>query len=385
MNYTFDFIERVRKIDPDGLIRYLKASNWKELDKPGYQGVKIFQIFQRDTMYQANVPVDRTLSDYDWAMCYAVEQIASALDRINSIDRLVTELANPSSDIIWFQIKKASSNSGAIGCNAAIDAYINAEKLVKTASLDLTDPSEYHLSGRQETDSKETLQNCMFGQTAVGSYVVPLIIPLSKSDESNRDQMTLNDEAVKPTNRKISDKIIESIQQVKDSIDNNTLKEVMTSRNNKNPPFSANFLEALSAIGISEEQTEVNISVQRTPTVKSNKPTIDQVSLTNKYYEPIITVVQAIKKKHSTEEKTFIGKISKLDANYDADKRTEGKITIVYIDNGNKRKTAKIMLPKEKYDIAINAHAKGADVKVVGIISGHKIKNIECSDFSIVR
>lgn len=97
------------------------------------------------------------------------------------------------------------------------------------------------------------------------------------------------------------------------------------------PPISANFLEALSSIGIYKEGSEVNISIKWAPTVKENKAKVDSVSLTHDYFKPIDAVVQTIKSKRA-DEKMFVGAVSKLKATPNAEKRTEGEATIVFID-----------------------------------------------------
>ena len=143
-------------------------------------------------------------------------------------------------------------------------------------------------------------------------------------------------------------------------------------------------MEALSSIGIYKEGSEVNISIKWAPTVKENKAKVDSVSLTHDYFKPIDAVVQTIKSKRA-DEKVFVGAVSKLKATPNAEKRTEGEATIVYLDPATEKAcTAKVLLQKEDYHQATEAHDKGTTVKVTGRLSGQKSKTIEYSKFEVL-
>lgn len=190
-------------------------------------------------------------------------------------------------------------------------------------------------------------------------YIKYTSIPFTKLEEGKLIQMTLFNEEVDKSNspsRNVTNKIITSIQQVKETIENGTFQEMMLPKNEQEPPpISANFLEALSSIGIYKEGSEVNISIKWAPTVKENKAKVDSVSLTHDYFKPIDAVVQTIKSKRA-DEKMFVGAVSKLKATPNAEKRTEGEATIVFIDpETEKKRTTKVMLQKEDYHQATEA------------------------------
>ncbi|MGA3110576.1 MAG: hypothetical protein ABSE15_00905 [Candidatus Bathyarchaeia archaeon] len=385
MIYTVDFLEIAGKLNYVEIAKYLKDLGWNEVES--YPNVKIFQIFSNKILYQADIPLDRKLRDYNSAMLRAVQQIAEFSNK--STEHVLLELLNPLSDIIRFQVKEGTDESGTIKVEDAIKLYENAKKIVTFASMDYLRPSQYHL-GRPDSISQELIQNCRFGQTEIGSYIVSLVIPFTKLDEGKLVQMTLfNEEMDKSSSitRNVTDKIITSIQQVKETINNGTFNEMMLPKNEQEhpPPISANFLEALSSIGISKEDSEVDISIKWAPTVKDNRAEINSVSLTNDYYKPIETVVRMIKSKRANE-KEFVGRVSKLQATPNAEKRTEGEATIVYLDpDSEKACTAKVLLQKEDYNMAIEAHEKGKPVKVTGKLSGQKSKTIDYRKFEVLE
>lgn len=65
-------------------------------------------------------------------------------------------------------------------------------------------------------------------------------------------------------------------------------------------------------------------------------------------------------------------------------KRDMGKITIVYLDENDRKRTATANLAKRDYDKAIEAHEKGLHVEVVGEITGKTGNTMNCEFFDII-
>ena len=385
MIYTADFYEIAGKIKNTEMTKYLRDLGWREIQSKR-ASVKIFQIFEGEEFYQADVPIDREFSDYKLAIYRAVEQIAKWSKK--STEHVLLELLNPLSDIFRIRIKEAQEESGTIRVEDAVKLFENAKKLVTAAAMDLYKPSQYHL-GRPDATSQELVNNCRFGQTEIGSYIVSLVIPFTKEVEDGKlVQMNLYMEEAEKANsptRLVANKIMTSIQTVRQAIDDGTLTEKMCpppTRTEPPPPISANFLEALSAIGIDKEGSEVDITVRWAPTVKSNRAEVDSVKLTYDDNTPIQAVVQTIKSKRADEEE-FDGKISELSAAPNAENRKDGEVKLVYLDKDNNRKTAKVLLKKEDYHVALEAHDLGKSVRVIGRLSGQKSKTIEYSRFIV--
>ncbi|MCL2135007.1 MAG: hypothetical protein FWH37_05570 [Candidatus Bathyarchaeota archaeon] len=386
MIYTANFHEMAGEINHVDIAKYLKDLGWKELERKR-SNVKVFQLIVDGELYQANIPTSRSLIDYNRSMYKAVEQIALSTKKEKSVEHVLLELLNPLSDIIRFHVKADSIKSGTIMFEDAIILFENAKKLVTYAAMDLEKPSEYH-TGVPSLSSREVIKNCRFGQTEVGNYIVSIVLPFVKIEGNKTVQLNLFGEEADKINsitRQITNKIMNSIQQVKDSIKNDSLSELMKPQNNEPPLISANFLEALNSIGIYKEKTEVNISVKWAPTVQVNKANIETVSITDAYYKPIEAIVNTIKHNRAVNEQEFLGRISKLQALPDVEKRKEGEISLVYLNPDTQRaRTATVVLKKEDYQVATEAHADGKTVRIIGRIAGQRSKNIKYSSFEVV-
>lgn len=70
----------------------------------------------------------------------------------------------------------------------------------------------------------------------------------------------------------------------------------------------------------------------------------------------------------------------------DTSKRTNGKVTIVYLDENDSKKTVSVQLAKDDYNKAIEAHESGSHVEVIGKIedNGKRKKLMTAESFFII-
>ena len=74
-----------------------------------------------------------------------------------------------------------------------------------------------------------------------------------------------------------------------------------------------------------------------------------------------------------------------MESSPDVENRTMGKVTLVYLDDNDKRRTVTAKLEKNDYDKAINAHACGSHVEIVGELTNGRNATITCESFSIIN
>lgn len=68
-------INLINEIDPEIFCKYLQDSGWKQFPRKR-QDIKVFQIEKGNDLYQATIPLDRKLGDYEEAMKMAVKEVA---------------------------------------------------------------------------------------------------------------------------------------------------------------------------------------------------------------------------------------------------------------------------------------------------------------------
>lgn len=384
MIYSVNFMDLTEKINPYAFAKYLKDTGWTIFPtKKDY--VKIYQIRKPGgDAFQVNIPLDINLSDYKRAMFQAIETVAFAEGQ--STEQLLLFLLNPNTDILKIRLERKDIEAGNILFDDAIRIYENAKKLIAATAQDIIHPRRYH-QGRMDDSISKFLSNCKFGQTEIGSYVVSVVCPFAELDEiDGYKQLSIFSEEERcagSLTRKVTNKIMTNVSFIKKNIDDGEYERLVS--DNESSLISANFYEALTGLNLNEEGADVEFIAQWSPIVKKNRCTSNRILLSHNYYQPISTAVGKLRETANTKTKIF-GKIKKLESVPDLSKRTSGKITVVYLDDNDMRRTVTANLKKEDYDKAIEAHSRGNHIEIVGDIHNPDKRNtsITCESFSII-
>jgi len=383
MIYSVDFKELAEKIRYIDTVKYLHDLGWNEIPTKR-EWVKIFQHEDQDNFYQIDLPVSRNLRDYKAAIYRAVECIA--LSTKKSIEQVVLELLNPLSDILRLRVNEPEIEAGSIYVEDTIKLYDNAKKLLMATAMDIVHPQLFHF-GRPENAIMEFINSCRFGQTEIGSYVVSLICPISKIENNKVNQLSLfsnEEECSQSLTRKVVNKLINSIKTVRETINNRTFEEYIYKNAETENCISVNFLDALSEININRSGSELDIIAKYAPTIKNNTLSSPSITISNDYYLPINTITKEYKNT-KISEKSYFGRIKRLDARPDLQNRKNGIIKFVFLDDNNSNATASVVLSKEDYNSAIDAHRDGKMIKIVGTLSGKTHKKIDCAYFELIE
>lgn len=381
MIYSVDFLELAEKINPLAFVKYLKDTGWILFQtKKSY--VKIFQLEREDNFYQVTIPMDKVLRDYREAMYKAISIVAEAESK--SIEELILYLLNPNTDILKIRLNKKGVEAGNILFDDAIKLYENAKKLLAATALDIIHPKKYH-QGRIDDAVSKFLSSCRYGQTEIGSYIVSVVCPFAEFDNKNEfHQLSIFSDEEKCENsltRKVTSRLMSNISTIKRHIDDGETSELSNLGNDN--LISANFYEALVGLNLSGEDTSVEFMAEWSPAITPPSNAQNRIMLTNDYYQPIQTAIDTLKEETSTATK-IIGRIKKLESSPDVQTRRTGKITVVYLDDTDKRKTVTVDLEKSDYDRAIEAHEKGSHVEIIGKLSSGKRATMTCESFGII-
>lgn len=382
MTYTVNLIDLTEKISPLAFAKYLKDTGWEVFpSKRTY--VKIFQCEKNNDFYQVTIPMEKNLNDYKEAMFNAVEITAKAENK--SIEQVILYLLNPNTDILKIRLDKKEIEAGNILFDDAIRVYENAKKLLAAAALDVLHPKKYH-QGRIDDCILKFLSSCRFGQTEIGSYIVSIVCPFAELDENdNYKQLSIfsdEEECANSLTRQVTNRVMENISFIKNQIDNGEFHQLILPENSN--IISANFYEALGGLNLDMDGTDVEFIAEWSPVIKNNYCIKNRILLTHDYYQPIETTIKKLK--NETKKSTrIIGRIKKLESSPDVQKRTHGKITLVYLDEHDKPKTVMASLNKNDYDKAIKAHEQGHYVEIFGKFSSGKRASMSCESFVVIE
>jgi len=381
MTYSVNYLDLTEKISPIAFAKYLKDTGWA-LFQTKRENIKIFQHERNDDFFQVIIPMERRLNDYREAMYKAVETVAKV--EAKSIEQVMLYLLNPNTDILKIRLEKKDVEAGNILLNDAICVYENAKRLLAATALDILHPKKYH-QGRMDDCVLKFLSNCRFGQTEVGSYVISVVCPFAELDE-NEDYKQLSifsdeEQCANSLTRKVTSRVMENISLIKNHIDNGELDKLILQ--NEDRIISANFYEALGGLNLDSDGADVEFIAEWSPIVKNVSNVRSRVMLTHDYYQPIETAIRKLKGEANKLTK-IVGRIKILNSSPDVQKRKKGKITVVYLDQDDKRKTVTVNLNKNDYDKAIRAHERGYYVEIVGEMVYGKKTPMSCESFVII-
>lgn len=385
MIYSVNFMDLTEQINPHAFAKYLKDTGWNTFaSKKTY--VRIFQTTKPNgEAFQVTIPLDKELSDYKNAMYQAVETVAFAEGQ--STEQLILFLLNPNTDILKIRLERKDVEAGNILFDDAIRIYENAKKLIAATAQDILHPRRYH-QGRMDDSISKFISNCKFGQTEIGSYIVSVVCPFAELNETEGyKQLSIfsdEDRCADSLTRKVTNKIMTNISFIKNNIDEGNFDNLISE--DELTFISANFCEALTGLNLDTEGAEIEFTAQWSPVVKKNRCPNSRVLLSHDYYQPISTAIGKLRETTNAKTK-ILGRIKRLESSPDVSKRTSGKITVVYLDENEKKRTVIANLSKEDYDKAIEAHGKGSHVEMIGdlINAGARNTSITCESFNIIE
>ncbi|MEH2942158.1 hypothetical protein VSQ32_04615 [Lachnospiraceae bacterium KK002] len=382
MIYSVNFMDLTEKISPLAFAKYLKDMGWEQYQSKR-QYIKIFQYEKNDDFFQVIIPTEKKLNDYKEAMYKAVVTVAEAENK--SVEQVLLYLLNPNTDILKIRLEKKDVEAGNIFFDDAIRMYENAKRLLAATALDILHPKKYH-QGRMDDCVLKFLSSCRFGQTEIGSYVVSVVCPFAELDE-NEDYKQLSifsdeEQCANSLTRQVTSRVMKNISFIKNQIDNGEMDKLILQDEDK--IISANFYEALGGLNLDSNGADVEFIAEWSPIVKNADCVKSRILLTHDYYQPIETTIERLKDE-TNKSTRIIGRIKKLESSPDVQKRKIGKITVVYLDENDKRKTVTVNLNKNEYDKAIKAHERGFHVEIVGEISCGRNASMTCESFAVIE
>lgn len=379
MIYSVNFLDMTENLNPHAICKYLEQTAWKNIPFKR-NDVKVYQFEKNDFFKQVMVPLDKSFIDYKNVMYDVVQSVANVENR--SVEQVMLYLLNPNTDILKIRLDKKEVESGNILFDDAIKLFDNAKKLLAATALDIINPKKIHY-GRVDDSVQKFLNQCRFGQTEIGSYVVSVVCPFAELSEEGYKQLSIfsdEERCAYSLTRRVTNKLMDNVAFVKRHIDEGCIDKLLED----DVDISSNFLEALNGLNLQSEKTLVEFTTDWAPAVKTNRSHNNHVVVTNDYYEPIASIIDKIKEETNGRTE-IIGRIKQLSAAPVVDKRVGGMITVVFVDENNKAKSVTVRLEKEDYENAVEAHQHGKAVKIVGDLNTKGKLKMENAIFSIIE
>lgn len=162
----------VVELRPDDVQRYLRGRGWRPIDDPRAT-VAAYASARGDEVV---VPLDRTLGDYARRLGELVDTVSRSEGRAPG--EVLEELSLPPGDALSFRVRSDLVSSGTIPVLDSLRLREGQKNLLLAAAHSALVPQRYFPRlGRAEPT--ELLAQCREGQTARGSYVTTLLVPVA--------------------------------------------------------------------------------------------------------------------------------------------------------------------------------------------------------------
>lgn len=360
---------------PDVLAKF-RALGWKNVPVER----KYIQVFtyrnEESEFFQAIVPTDRILTDFDSAMLRAADTVARATKR--GLESVLQEWANPVSDILRIRLNNPRFNNGCILFDDAVRLYNKTKALIKYAAMDAESPAASH-GQRDISKVSKFLSRCRFGQTEIGSYVVSVVLPF-RSDDT--DQMFDNNDLYQNSlTRRTTHKLMESLDIVTNAGLTAEPIQNLTDCILKENKFSLEFLSTLGELTQFQSDSQITLDGIWDATVTSNRPLERSITLCRDQTEYIKEAFHFVMAKINKGVTGFMGYVRHLDANPNKEQRDGGVIEMQGVSSGGGVKCLKVELLNENYEQAIEAHKEGRGIIVSGDYIGRN--RIKCTSFTL--
>lgn len=353
------YLPALQKLVPVKIGRYLQIHGWRELCT--LFGGKAKQFVSDDERQVVLIPFDSSCSDYLALLNRAISDIAE-YNKI-SVLTLLSELLNPSADILKWRIMDNQTELGQIPFDSMI-SYIGSIKNSLAAALqDTINPRAFHSKLLTKNVTKE-LSSCSFGQTEFGSYIINVICPLGEY------QYTLFDNDVEdlPLYRRVNLKMMKSLSLINRSVadGSNELDEAVGGGY-----VSVNFLDSIANIISVNELAHFDINIVRSKSVPSPNDAVTNIRVSHVVNQKIIDVADRYRP-HEPQNvmKTIFGKIVNMSGDANPEDRDLFSITLLTLgdDNDNQRVIVRLNYVAY-YRVVSQAFENGLVVRVTGLFS----------------
>ena len=367
---------RIKNLKIDTIYLYLENANWKPFISKR-KDISIYQKIVENKLFQAIIPLKKQLTDYYDVLLAAIKTIAETEKQ--SVQSIILKIENINSIILKIRLDSKNVRSGNTNLIELPKISDQIPRLLKdVANSELKYKNEIIKLSKE--DATKYFESCEVGQSEIGSYVLPIILPL------NIKHKTVEQETILPSGSPgalIARKILSDISAVIDNAKSELPAEEVANIFEQKA-ISSEFCDAVNKLVPRSENQIVEFHAEWPKILLQEDIFTEVVAIDSKVDKIKIEKVIKLINEKNVKHRTIIGQISKLKADPDLEKREGGYIDIFFFDNG-KKKTITAKLNSIDYHDAVQAHNSGKFIRLIGeIIYKKRGGSIEYTTFEVL-
>ncbi len=286
--------------------------------------------------------------------------------------QMLNDLSGPPCDVVRLRVQSSEASLGNFPLDDALQLLRGGRDMLLSAACSVTRPQAFHPE-KSLKNASEFIKGCRLGQTERGSFVATIItpvppafepVPLLPDDEEFR-------EATEPFARRVTTRLMNSLNIVDQAVKTTRLDPIY---NGVDAGVSANLCEAVASMKPPGEQSRLDIQMnwsRSRPRLPSGVPRV--VSFSEGDFPILVEAGRLLRERATPRRERFVGKVFSLQAEvaslFDD---LAGKI-VIRTEIGGQSARVKVVLSREDYRLACDAHRDDRKVAVVGIIH-HDVK-----------
>lgn len=342
-------IPAIAELTADDVQSYLRTRGWFSVGDVRDVAV----VYGHEGREQVMVPLDRTLGDYARVLGDLVDTLSKVEQR--SPFELIEDLSTPPGDLVSFRVRSELVSSGTIPLLDALQIRESQRDLILSAAHSVIMPLPYFPRlGRAEP--VELLARCREAQTARGSYISRVIIPV----EPTVGRLPLED----PYGRRVTRLLMDTLSSVQQRLARADPEGLLTA-----PPkgLSYNLLTALASMKPPGERSNLEIGV-RWSRGRAQPEAPARVSFSAPQFEHMHPLAGALRERAPTTC-DLEGYVTRLSRKGDQP-GVKGEVVVLanLSDSSTSARVHMILSPDDYKQKAMLAHKEGRPVKVSGIL-----------------
>lgn len=377
--------DQVRSLRPRDVQLYLLSRGWEADDDESSVDA---MLFRHPSLGDAEIllPLRRDLGDYTLRMADVVQTLG-ALER-RSPFQVLNDLSGPPSDVLRLRISASDATLGNLPLDEGIQLLRGGRDMLMSAACSVIRPQAFHPE-KSLKDASNFIRKCRLGQTERGSFVATIIAPVPPAFQQSALKSYDEEfqQAVEPFPRRVTTRLMTSLDIVDHAIKTARLDPVLDGIDDG---VSANLCEALVTMKPPGDQSrlDVNMSWSRSrPRLPEGVPQV--VSFSQADFPIIEEAGRRLRERSVPRRERFVGKVHALQSDVPSlFDDLVGKI-IIRTEVGGQSARVKVVLNRDDYKRACDAHRDEVRVAVKGVIH-HDVKIrvyelSEASDFEVLE
>lgn len=345
----------IEHVHISNLKNYLKDRGWIE---ESYEREEVFKFKSPRPLYDSKyidvlIPSQEDLIGNNRIVEIAIDTISAFEER--NIEDVLSQVLN-FGDLLKIQIATPKTKTGNIPIDDGITLYKSIyDLLIYSACAEISLQKSYL---RKLKNAVNFIETCQIGQSQYGSFVANIHCLLNRPRYLNPES-NVN---TTPLGRKTVLRILRGINNIKDSIQENTPEPII---NNYNEGLNANMCDTLIDIIDIGYGSDIKISTSFEPVWEIPDSIITDLSITPYAKAYLVEASDNLRGENLEEKLELEGYVYQLTSRPNIEEKT---IRLLAFDEKKEVLPVIAKLDAESYNLAIRAHENADLIKITGIL-----------------